>query len=63
MKSKIPELRLMKTLYAAVNKSPLPPRQVPPVVTDHSQDMPRLTAALQGVLCEPKGYWLYAHCE
>lgn len=63
MKSKISEMMLMKRLYAAVNKSPLPSHQVPPVVTDHLQDMPRLTAALQGAFCEPKGYWLYAHCE
>lgn len=63
MKSKISEIRLMKRLYAAVNRSPLPSQQVPPVVTDHSWDTPCLTAGLQGVFSEPKGYWLYAHCE
>lgn len=44
MRSKISEIRLMKRLYAAVNKSPLPSPQVPPVVTEYLLNMPRLTA-------------------
>lgn len=44
MRSKISEIRLMKRLYAAVSKSPLPSPQVSPVVTEYLLKMPRLTA-------------------
>lgn len=63
MKSKISEIRLMKRLSAAVSPSPLPSHQVPPVVAEHGQDSPRLTAGLQGAFPEPKGCWLCARGE
>lgn len=52
--SNISEVRLMKRLYAAVNKHPPPSRQVLPAFMVRSQDIPRLTAALRGVFPEPK---------